>query len=348
MKHLGLKIVLGALLIVAVSSCLKNPFEGEEPTVVRFPFGQSAFILNEGAFGQGTASVDHLDLLTGIYTQNVYQAANNKPLGDVLQDMAIVQGRAYLVLNNSSKIEVVEMDSFRVVGTITGLESPRYIQFVSQNKAYVSDLTADELTVIDPVSLEKIGTVPLKGWTEEMTFKGNKLYVTNKETDKVYVVNVQTDVVEDSIQLSYGPSAIEQDINGLIWVYCSGDAQQGIDAALYSFEPITRTVVDTFTFDATSAYTPKMAYNPIGNALYILQDGVRALSTATKEFAPEPLAPADGFSLYGLDIDPRVGNVFVLDAKDYRQSGEVEIYLPTGELISTFQTGVVPNGVVFY
>jgi YVTN family beta-propeller protein len=342
------KIVFFVAVALVATACLKNPFEGEEPVVVQFPFGQSAFILNEGEAGQGTASVDHLNLLTGEYRRSIYQTVNNKPLGDGLQDMAIVQGQAYLVLHNSNKIEVVEMDSFSTVGAITGLESPRFIQFVSSDKDYISSQSADELSVIDPVSLEKIGAVPLPGWTEEMTFKGNRLYVTNKTSDKVYLVNVQSDVVEDSIQLSYGPSAIEQDINGFIWVYCSGDEQQGIDAALYSIEPITQTVVDTFTFPVASVYETKMAYNPVGNALYLLEDGVRALSLITKEFAPQPLVPADGFSLYGVDIDPQVGNVFVLDARDYRQQGEVEIYLPTGELIRTFPAGVIPNSVVFY
>jgi YVTN family beta-propeller protein len=349
MIRLGDKIVLFAVLALVATACLQNPFEGEEPVVVQFPFGQSAFVLNEGEAGQGNASIDHLNLLTGEYRRNIFQTANNQPLGDGLKDMAIVQGRAYLVLSNSSKIEVVEMDSFNTVGTITGLEAPRFIQFVSSNKAYVSDQSADELAVIDPVSLEKTGSVPLPGWTEDMTFKGNRLYVTNKTSDKVYLVNVENDVVADSIQLSYGPSAIEQDINGLIWVYCSGDEQQGIDAALYSIEPITQTVVDTFTFPVATVYEPRMAYNPVGNALYLLLgEGVRALSLITKEFAPDPLVPADGFSLYGVDIDPQVGNVFVLDARDYRQQGEVEIYLPTGEPIRTFPAGVVPNAVEFY
>ncbi len=348
MKRIVNKMLLFIVVAIVATSCLKNPFEGEEPTVIQFPSGQSAFILNEGISGQGTASVDHLNLLTGAYQSSVFQVANNRPLGDGLHDMAIVNGQAYLVLSNSSKIEVVEMDSFLSVGTINGFGTPRFIQFVSQSKAYVSDQTADELAIIDPMSLEKTGTVPLKGWTEEMTFKNNKLYVTNKASDKVYIVNVQSDVVEDSIQFSYGPSAIEQDINGLIWVYCSGDDQQGIDAALYSFEPISQSIVDTILLDAAAAFSPRMAYNPIGDALYLLQDGVRAFNVVTKEFAPEPLAPADGFSLYGLDIDPRVGNVFVLDAKDYRQAGEVEIYLPTGEPISTFPSGLVPTAVEFY
>lgn len=348
MERIGLKILFFLGLVITVSSCLKNPFDDEDPVVIKFPAGQSAFVLNEGSFGQGTASIDHINLFTGEYTADVFQQANNRPLGDILQDMDIVGDRAYLVLNNSNKIEVVEMDSFRSVGTITGLTSPRFIQFVAFDKAYVTDLFANEIAIINPQTFEKTGSIPLKGWTEEMTFQGNRLYVTNRNSDKVYIVDINNDVVSDSIQFTYGTAAIEQDNVGRIWVYCTGDEQQGIDAGLFSFDPVTKTVLDTFPFPANTAFTPKMAYNPIGNALYIVQDGVRALSAVTLEFAPEPLVPAEGFTLYGLDIDPRIGNVFALDAKDFQQRGEVNIYLPTGEEIGNFPTGVNPNGVIFY
>jgi len=315
---------------------------------VDFPIGASAFILNEGGFGYGNASVDHLNLRTGEYSSSIFQAENNRPLGDVLQDMVIVDNRAFMVLNNSGRIEVAALDSFQHVGAITGLESPRYIQFVSLDKAYVSDLEADEIAIIDPNGYEKTGSIPLKGWTEEMTFLGNQLFVTNRESKNVYVIDISTDEVVDSVSLVYGPAAIEQDRVGRIWVYCTGDDQMGENGGLFSFDPLTLSVLDSFPFPADSDIFPRISYNPPDNSLYIIRDGVRVLDLASRTFDEEPFLPAEGFTLYGLDVDPRVGNVFVLDAKDYQQAGEVMILLPGGETVGSFPTGVIPNGVVFY
>ncbi len=340
-----------ALLIYLVSftSCLKNPFEDSEPQPApNFPVNSSAFVINEGGFGYGNASVDHINLVTGEYKSSIFQTANNRPLGDVLQDMVIVNGRGYLVLNNSSKIEVVEMDSFRLVGTITGLESPRYMQFVSLEKAYVSDFKSDEIAIVNPQTFEKTGVIPLPGWTEEMTFLGNSLYVTNRESDKLYVVDITTDQLVDSIKLAPGPASVEQDQVGRIWVYCVGDNDSGADGGVFSIDPFTRTVLDSIPFPANSDLFPRMAYSPPVNAIYLIQDGVRLLNLATREIEPDPFLPAEGFTLYGLDVDPRVGNIFVLDAKDYQQRGEVTIYVPNGGSIGSFPTGVIPNAVVFY
>jgi len=41
--------------------------------------------------------------------------------------MNIINGKAYLVVNNSSKIEIINPKTFKSIGTITGLRSPRYI-----------------------------------------------------------------------------------------------------------------------------------------------------------------------------------------------------------------------------
>ncbi len=337
------------LLLIGLSSCLQNPFDDEEQQPnPNFPIRASAFIINEGGFGNGNASVDHLNLVTGEYKSSVFQTANNRPLGDVLQDMVIVNGRGYLVLNNSSRIEVVEMDSFRLVGTISGLESPRYMQFVAQDKAYVSDFKSDELAVINPLTFEKTGAIPLPGWTEEMTFFGNFLYVTNRDSDKLYIVNIEMDQLVDSIQLAPGLAAIEQDQFGRIWVYCVGNDNTGEDGGVFSIEPMTRTVLDSLPLPADADLFPRMAYSPIANAIYLIQDGVRILNLATREIEPDPFLPSEGYTLYGLDVDPRVGNVFVLDAKDYQRSGELTIFLPTGESLGSSATGVIPNGVVFY
>lgn len=107
-------------------------------------FGQSfndgVFILNEGGAGSNNASVSFLSN-TGNLQNNIYATVNPTvgALGDTAQNMAIHGDYAYIVLNISNTIKIVNSQTFQHVATInTGLNNPRYMTF-SNGKAYVTN-----------------------------------------------------------------------------------------------------------------------------------------------------------------------------------------------------------------
>ena len=51
---------------------------------------------------------------------------NGTPLGDVVQSITQFNNNAYVVVNNSNKIEVIDITNFSSIATITGFTSPRY------------------------------------------------------------------------------------------------------------------------------------------------------------------------------------------------------------------------------
>ena len=55
-----------------------------------------------------------------------------------------------------------------------------------------------------------------------------------------------------------------------------------------------------------------------------------------------------GRTLYGFNLRAVGGNIFVLDAKDYQQKGDLLIYSGEEELLNVYETGVIPNHGVFY
>ena len=55
-----------------------------------------------------------------------------------------------------------------------------------------------------------------------------------------------------------------------------------------------------------------------------------------------------GKSFYGLGIDKTTNEVFVADAVDYVQKGNIYVYSAAGNLQSQFKTGIIPNGFCFY
>jgi hypothetical protein len=145
-----------AFLLALVWSCTDEPVE-----TIFFDLDteNGIFIACEGNFmyGNGSLSFYHPDKKE--VTNHLFQARNNAPLGDVVQSLARKGNSLFIVVNNSGKIVVTDSRTVEFKGIISGLTSPRYIHFVSENKAYISDLYASHMTIFNPETLEITGTI---------------------------------------------------------------------------------------------------------------------------------------------------------------------------------------------
>ena len=122
-------------------------FTYEDDTV---RFGDTLFRYMEDQDGnqQGNGSISFLNSDSGTFSLDLYQAANNLPLGDVVQSISLFDNRAFIAVNNSQKMEVVSLQNFKRLATINGLSSPRY--FVGNgNKGYISDWISNKVYVLN-------------------------------------------------------------------------------------------------------------------------------------------------------------------------------------------------------
>ena len=116
----------------------------------------------------------------------------------------------FVVVNNSGKIYALDMQSAGYKGLVTGLTSPRYIHFLSENKAYVSDLYSHNLWIVNPKSYQITGEIELKqGHTSEyMVQIGNFVYVSSWSFDEyLLIIDTETDFLVDSIRVHPQPKA---------------------------------------------------------------------------------------------------------------------------------------------
>jgi hypothetical protein len=323
-------------------SCKK--IEVREPQGTKTP-GESnyfVYITNEGNFQAQNASVTRYDPLDGDVDRDVFKQQNNSLLGDVCQSITLNGDEVYVVVNNSSKIEVLAKKNFKRIRTLTGFTSPRYL-VIHDEKGYLSDLYANHISVIDLNNGNIIKTIPVNGWTEEMLITEDKLWVTNIKTEYVYLIDLNTESLIDSIHVAYGSSSIVEDKDHNVWVLSQGDEQLNKTAALQKIDPLTKTVVSSFPLPYGSSH---LKLNNEKDILYFIANGVSKLAVGDATLVT--IIPADGRNFYSLGVDVATNNIYVSDALDYVQDGMIYHYKNDGSHVRSFKAGIIPGNFYFF
>jgi hypothetical protein len=343
MKYKVLINLLLISLLLAGAACKKDETTPDPPPVQ----DGGVYIINEGNYNWSNGTIDYYRFANSTLTGDIFGSVNHHALGDVVQSMSISNGRGYIVVNNSGKVEVVNISDFSSAGTITGLTSPRYLLPVGNNKAYVTDLYSNSINVVDISMFQKTGQIPLHGSTEEMVLSGTTVYVTNTRTSYAYLLDVTTNTLTDSIAVGYAANSIRMDKNGKIWVMCAGDQAQSINAGIYQIDPQTKAVIKTFPLGNSLNIWDKITMNGSSDIIYYLNSGVWKLDiTATS--LPSSALIAQGSKLFhGLGADPTTGTIYVSDAIDYVQQGKVYRYTADGTYVDSFSAGIIPAGFCF-
>ncbi|MFT6716002.1 MAG: YVTN family beta-propeller protein, partial [Saprospiraceae bacterium] len=277
------RLLVVAVLLFVLCSCKKDRPE-EHVFVSGISGDQGVYIGSEGNFQFGNASLSYYDNGSNENSPKVYENANGFKIGDVLQSIYQKGSTLYLVVNNSGKVELVDQFTFKSKGSIAGFSSPRYFLTVSNSKAYVTDLYASAIAVVDLNTLEIIKSIQVTGWTEELIMVFGNVFVCNKGTDQVYVIDAATDVLVDSITVSAAPSSIVEDKNGMLWVLCKN--------GLHKIDPTTLSSLKSFVLN-TSTEAFQLAINGTRDTLYFLNDGVFQFPISDSSIPTNPIIESE-------------------------------------------------------
>lgn len=319
-------------------------------------YNKGIFIINEGNFTWANASVTYIAGKSDSVYQDIYQAANDKALGDVAQSMNIIGNKGFIVVNNSNKVEVVSLTNFKSLATITGFNSPRYIEFVDSTKAYVTNMQKN-ISVVDLRKNVISKTIATPYWTEGLCHFGNYMFVTcigsfNQSTadrkSQVYIVDTRSDIIVDSMAMGKEPVSIAVDRKNKIWVLCTGGYNNYEPPSIKRIDPALMIVEKTFNFPVQQGVPSRLCINSTGDTLYFINGGVFQMSVSSAELPATALIPANGHLFYGLGIDPNTGEVYVSDAVNYTQNGYVyRCSQSTGQVLRTFTAGHIPGSFCF-
>lgn len=324
--------------------CVKDKPQAAIQPILQLSNSKKVYVVNEGGFGYGQASVSLYDPGSAQATEDFYKQKNNSGLGDVAQSMTMINGNYYLVVNNSNKIVVCD-NNFMKTGQINNLSSPRYIQRVSNKKAYVSDLSANTINIIDLNTNTKTGIIACKGWSEKMAMIYNKVFVTNIRSQYLYVINTTTDLIEDSIQVGLNTGNIVLDKNDKVWTLSSGDVSAAEEVKLIKIDPLINKIESVFQFPKTNS-PGSLCMNRAKDTLYFLNNGVCRMAVNDIALPQSPFIPANSKNFYGLGISPD-NVIYTSDALDYTQRSNIYIYNANGVEQSFFKAGIISNGFYF-
>lgn len=315
--------------------------------------GEGLFITNEGNFQYGNASLSYYNPTTKTVENEVFYRANAMKLGDVAQSMTIHNNTGWIVVNNSHVVFAIDTQTFKETGRITNLTSPRYIHFVSDEKAYVTQLWDNRIFIVNPKRYEIVGHIVCpnmtmeSGSTEQMVQYGKYVFVNCWSYQNLILkIDTETDKVVDELTVGIQPTSLVLDCNNKLWTLTDG----GYDGSPYGYETpsLYRIDAETFTIEKQFKFsandTPsELQTNTSKDKIYWLNNDVWAMSVTDENLPAKSFLENKGTIYYGLTICPHTGDVYVADAIDYNQQGKIYRYSKEGQLIDEFYVGITPG-----
>ncbi|MCW2119588.1 YncE family protein [Flavobacterium sp. 7A] len=318
-------------------------------------YNKGVIVVNEGVFNKGNAEISFLSNDTNMVSNQLFATNNGgNLLGDVAQNFNVNGSTAYVVLNGSNTIQVLNRYTLKTLTTITtDLINPRYITFAN-GKGYVTNWGDGYVTTDDYVAVINLTTnvveakIPVAEGPENIIAYNNKLYVAHKggygTGNTVSVIDVATAKVSTTITVGDSPSAIEED-QGVIYVLSQGKlawTKQESAGKLQKINPVTNTVTSTFDFELAS-HPGKMDIE--SNKIYYTQGKDIFVMNTTATVLPSTSIFSSTFSPYGFAVNGT--NIYLGDAGDYASNGKIAVYSTNGTLNFEKTVGISPNGFFF-
>lgn len=315
--------------------------------------GSGLFIINEGNFQYGNTTLSYYDPETRTVENEIFYRANAMKLGDMAQSMVIRNGTGWIVVNSAHVIFAIDIATFKEVGRITGFTSPRYIHFISDEKAYVSQLWDNRIFIVNPKRYEITGYVQCPGMnmetgsTEQMVAYGPYVFVNCwSYQNRILKIDTRTDTVVDELVVGIQPTSLVMDCHNKLWTITNGGSEgspYGYEApSLYCIDAQTFTIEKQFAFDLGD-WPSEVQLNGTGDVLYWINRDVWSMPVTANRVPVRPFLPYSGTLYYGLTVNPVNGDVYVADAIDYVQQGKVYRYTSDGSLTDTFYVGIIPG-----
>lgn len=336
------------LLTIAFASALLFTVSCNSDTEVNqeMYYGNGFLIANEGNFGKPNADVTYVSSDLSLKQDNIFSSNNGgSNLGDVLQTIAYNGENAYLLLNNSNKIQIVNRYNFKKQGEITSnLNSPRYMAFANNNLYVTNDKYGGDkyVSVYKASDFSFVKKISFTDNVERIVEVNNNIFVQNASFgfgNKISYITTSNNEVQSTITLPSGNINKMIAYNQSVYAIATGTTDSYV-YKISSTGAITQTYTLTGITDATNLEIEKgKMYFSSGLKVYAM-DLTATTAPSTPLFtvvnSVDPYSNLYGFSV----VNDRI---FVSDANGFTEDSKITVYSTTGSVLKTFTAGKGSN-----
>jgi len=343
----NLRFILWLIAIAVSSGCVRDPLS--VAPVVPVPSAKGVYIVNQGNFGRGNATLSYFDLENFQVYNDVFSAVNGKNLGDVGQSMVLWNGRGYILVNDSHKIEVIDLSTNVDVETIDlgAGASPRQMAFVNDSLALVTDLYSATVLKVDVAKGSVAGAIPVGQNPEGIVLVAGKAFIANSGFGlgtSLSIIDLATLSPAGSIPVDENPIGMAVTPDGLVYALCAGAYGGGgvpeTFATIMVVDPRQDAVVDSIS---VGGHASALAIGADGTAYVAGDNSVLAIDARIHRVRGVFVTG----SFDGVGVEIVSGDVYLADAKQYVQPGTVYVYAANGILRTRFDVGIIPGAFAF-
>jgi YVTN family beta-propeller protein len=320
------------------------------------------FILNEGSYLSNNGSVSYFNPDSATLVNNLFEIINGRPLGDVVQSMGFAGDKAYIVVNGSGKVEIVDRETFETETEPILASYPRYFLAVDSQKGYLTSGNMQGYVYVIDLENDRIrDSIQVGFGPENMVKLGNYIYVANSGgwglDSTLSIIDTGNDRVAGTLAVGDVPSDMALDNDNDLWVYCKGYAMYSSNppydlisetpSRLVEINPVTHTILWEGIVGSAGDYAgtlPKLAVGSDGAVLFFLRpDGVYRIDAGNPSLPGERVLEG---SFYGLEVNPLTGDLYVFQSS-FTGNGTMFIVDPVTGDSESFTVGIGPSGAVF-
>lgn len=335
------------LLFIILTSLVSCNRDDPKP---KGEFSTGVLVINEGSFNKADGAIGFFDPVSLEVKQDIFGMKNNgKALGDIVQSMFIDGDLAYIPVNNSNTLEVVNSNTFVSEYTLTDVKLPRYFT-VYKGKGYLTEWVSftdpGRVSVINLTERKVETTITTDFGAENIIEVKGNLYVSNNFSNTISVIDPVSNKVSTTIEVGSSPGEFVLDMDSKLWVICGGDYSFD-NASLHRIDPATNKVEKSLQL--TVSTSNHLVLNKAKDQLLFTSGkNIYRINTKNPELPQATfIIASDAIQVYGIGVDPQTDIIYVADAKGFQSNGTIFRYKSDGSVMDSFTAGKGPNGFIF-
>lgn len=381
-------LVFSMVAATIVASCRKDDVPSRDSKLAgtnvttgeKRPAFSKLFVLNEGNYQKNNSTLDFFRFSEGNYVSDAFGAMNPEVvqgLGDTGNDIALHDGKLWLVMNGSSLVHVLDANDESLIGSVT-VPDPRSIAF-DEGYAYVSsfagavlggEVTKGKVYRIERSTLKVKGHVEVGCQPEGLAVANGKLFVANSggyndvKEETVSVIDLQGFSPVKEIKVAGNLHFMDSDKDGNVWVSSYGVSTWSQDAGgnwvqdmsepmgLFKISGEKVSQVKDVHVSCMSLCDDGFLY-AIGNAEELdggYDNTFYKVSVQDGSVSRKSLSETDASKVgnpYGIAVNPKNGDIYITDAS-YTGPGTVSCFTKDLKLKWSATAGLLPAHMVLY